>query len=72
MSTATAEKLVYTVEEVCQALGIGRSLGYQLVRERRIPALNLGRRVVIPRRALEQLLTEAGETKGQEPGPCRE
>ena len=61
MSTATTDKLVYTVEEVCQALGIGRSLGYQLVRERRIPALSLGRRVVVPRRALEQLLAEAGE-----------
>lgn len=50
-------KLAYSVEEAAKALGIGRCLCYELVRQGRIPALRLGeRRLVVPRAALERLL----------------
>lgn len=57
-------KLTYTVTEVAELLGISRSSAYECVRRGEIPALTLGRRVVIPRRALERLLaTEPGLTE---------
>ncbi len=49
-------KLTYTVTEAADLLGISRSSAYQCVRRGEIPSLTLGRRVVIPRRALEALL----------------
>lgn len=45
-----------SVEAAAQMLGIGRSLAYELARQGRIPALRLGRRLVIPRAALLNLL----------------
>ena len=49
-------KLTYTVTEVAELLGISRSSAYECVRRGEIPSLTLGRRVVVPRRALEALL----------------
>ena len=49
-------KLTLTVEEAAALLGISRGLAYEMVREGKIPAIRLGRRVVIPRPALERLL----------------
>ena len=50
------ERLVITVEEAGRLLGISRSLAYQLVRQGDIPSLRLGRRIVVPRHALESKL----------------
>lgn len=49
-------KLTYTVTEAAGLLGISRSSAYECVRRGEIPSLTLGRRVVVPRRALEALL----------------
>lgn len=54
------ERLTMTVEEASEALGISRSLAYELVRRGEIPSLRLGRRVVVPVRALENLVRQAG------------
>ena len=43
-----------------EALGISRSLAYELVRRGEIPSLRLGRRIVVPVRALEELVRQAG------------
>ena len=45
-----------TVEEAAQVLGIGRNSTYEAIKRGEIPALRLGRRLVVPRQALEQLL----------------
>ena len=45
-----------TVEETADALGIGRTLAYELVTRGELPALRLGRRIVIPRSAIEELV----------------
>ncbi len=65
------ERLTFTVPEVAERLGISRSSAYLCVRRGEIPALVLGRRVVVARAALERLLaTEASaaeHTRGADP-----
>jgi len=48
----------YSVEEVARLLGIGRAKAYEMVREGRIPAIHFGRRICVPRVALERMLSE--------------
>ena len=43
------EKLVYSIQEAADLLGISRSYAYELVRNGTIPALELGRKRVIPK-----------------------
>lgn len=52
---------VLTVDEAAGLLWIGRNTCYELIRQRRIPHVRLGRRVLIPRWGLEQWIArEAG------------
>ena len=50
------ERLVWTVEEAARLLGISRAHAYDLVARGELPHLRLGRRVVVPKRAIEVLL----------------
>ena len=50
------ERLVWTVEEAGRLLGISRAHAYELVARGELPHLRLGRRVVIPKHAIETLL----------------
>jgi len=50
------QRLTLTVEEAARLLGISRALAYELVRDGEIPSLRLGRRIVIPRRVIDELL----------------
>ncbi|MCZ7535607.1 MAG: helix-turn-helix domain-containing protein [Acidimicrobiia bacterium] len=43
--------------EAAELLGVGRTLAYDLVARGVLPSVRLGRRVVIPRHALDELLT---------------
>ena len=52
----TMQKRTYSVEEAAKFLGIGRSAAYQAVRTGEIPAIRIGRRLLIPILALEQML----------------
>ena len=54
--TAPSLKLTYTVPEAAELLGISRTTAYECVRRGEIPSLTLGRRVLITRAQLEQLL----------------
>jgi excisionase family DNA binding protein len=45
-----------TVSEAAEVLGISRAFTYELVGRGEIPVVRFGRRVVVPRRALETLL----------------
>lgn len=58
------ERLTLSVEEAAQMLGISRALAYELVRRGDLPRLQLGRRIVVPRRALEELVAGAAESSG--------
>jgi excisionase family DNA binding protein len=57
------QRLALTVEEAGALLGISRDLAYELVARKELPSIRLGRRLVVPRRALEAALdrlVEAG------------
>ena len=59
-----SEKETLTVKEAAKVLGIGRSLAYRLANDGTMPTLRLGRRILIPRQALAQLLdAQTAESK---------
>ena len=51
-------RLTLTIEEAAKLLGIGRQLAYDRVKTGEIPVIKIGRRLLVPRRALEKLLEE--------------
>lgn len=55
-NSQAAERLTFTVEEVASILGISRNSAYEAVRRGEIPTIRLGRRILIPRSRLEDLL----------------
>jgi excisionase family DNA binding protein len=56
------EKLVMTVKEAGQRLGISRPHAYKMAREGQLPVLHLGRRLLVPKAALEKMLVEVKTT----------
>jgi excisionase family DNA binding protein len=52
------DRLALSVEEAGSLLGISRDLAYDLVAQGQLPSVRLGRRLVVPRRALEAMLEE--------------
>jgi excisionase family DNA binding protein len=56
-----------TVEEAARALGINRNSAYQAVRDGELPAIRIGRRLLVPKAAFNKLLENAGQ-KPREPG----
>lgn len=52
----TTERLTLTVEEAAELLGISRALAYNLAKRGDLPCVRLGRRLIVPREALERLL----------------
>ena len=49
-------RLVMSVQDAAAALGISRAHAYELLARGELPSLRLGRRIVVPRAALESLL----------------
>ena len=54
--TTHPERLTYSVKETAQVLGISKESAWARVWDRTSPSVRIGRRVLIPRRALEALL----------------
>lgn len=54
------ERLTLTVEQAAEALGISRAFAYEAVARGEIPCIRIGRRVLIPKIALDKLLEGAG------------
>lgn len=52
------ERLTLTIEETAKLLGIGRQLAYDKAKTGEIPVIKIGRRLLVPRRALERLLEQ--------------
>lgn len=50
------ERLTLTVEEAAATLGISRAFAYEAVSRGEIPSIRIGRRVLVPRAALERML----------------
>ena len=62
----TGDRIVYTIPEVAQMLGINRCLAYALARQGDLPAIRLGGRVLVPRDRLERFLAEGRFTKSDD------
>ena len=56
MANKGPEHLVYSVAEAGKRLGLSRGLMYEAVRTGQIPSIKVGRRILIPRVALDRLL----------------
>lgn len=52
------DRLTYSVAETARVLGISRSYCYELVQEGALPYVQLGRRRLVPRAALERYVKE--------------
>jgi excisionase family DNA binding protein len=52
-------RLCITVPEAAGLLGISRNFAYELVKRRQLPVIKFGKRLLIPRVALEKKLEEA-------------
>ena len=61
-------RAVLSVSEAADALGISASLAYRLVREGDLPSVRLGRRLVVPRVAVDRVLINAGVQSVDEQG----
>ena len=55
------QRLTMTVEEAAVVLGISRATAYDAVSRGEIPCIRIGRRILIPKVALERLLDGAGQ-----------
>ena len=51
-------RLTFSVEEAAKLLGVSRAFGYELVARGEIPSIRLGRRLLVPCRALISLLEQ--------------
>jgi len=56
------ERLTYSVEQAAAALGISRAKAYESVRSGELPAVPLGRRLIVPAQAVDAVLGLAPET----------
>lgn len=51
-------KKTYTITEAAELLGVGKSAAYEAARRGEIPIIRIGRRMVVPKAALERMLNE--------------
>jgi len=63
------EKLLLKPSEVTQILGIGRSMTYELINQKVIPSIRVGRCIRVSKESLEQWIkdNEIGTTDINEP-----
>lgn len=47
---------ILTVDETAEFLRLGRSLVYDAIREKIIPAVRIGRRILVPKSGLKQFV----------------
>lgn len=62
------ERLTVTVEEAARLLGISRGSAYLAAKTGQLPTIRVGKRLIVPVRALERLLASADGGQGQEAG----
>ena len=60
------ERLTLTVEQAGELLGISRALAYEMARTGRLPVLRFGKRIVVPRKAIETMLDSAASAPVQQ------
>jgi excisionase family DNA binding protein len=63
-SSGDDERLVYTVTQAAELLGISRAFAYELVARGDLPVIRLGRRRLVPKAALAELVAHAATREG--------
>jgi excisionase family DNA binding protein len=58
-AVAQVERATLTVDEAAKFLGVSRWAAYEVVKNKEIPAVKIGRRLLVPRALLEQKLANA-------------
>ncbi len=51
------QRATISVEAAARILGISRGLAYQMVREHKLPVIRFGRRLLVPRKRLDDILS---------------
>lgn len=69
---AGLEKLTFTVSEAALLLGTSRTTAYECVHTGQLRAVRLGRRLVIPREAIVELLAGPASSGSDETGASAE
>jgi excisionase family DNA binding protein len=54
------ERLTYDVVEAGRLLGLGRNASYEAAKTGQIPTIRIGRRLLVPKAALERMLNTGG------------
>jgi excisionase family DNA binding protein len=54
--TQTNKRMTLTIEEAAEELGISRGKGYDAAKSGEIPTIKIGRRLLVPRVALDRML----------------
>ncbi len=54
-----------TVREAADQLGLGRNTAYEAVKRGEIPTVKIGRRLLVPRDAIDRILQRAMEQRSQ-------
>ncbi len=54
------ERLCLTVPEAAAMLGLSRNFTYELVKQKQLPVIKFGKRLLIPRAALAKMLEKVG------------
>ena len=57
------ERLTYNVEEAGRLLGISRASAFEAARRGDLPTIRVGKRLLVPKRALERMLEDVGKPK---------
>jgi excisionase family DNA binding protein len=58
LTVAIDKRLCITVPEAAEMLGISRNFAYELVKQKQLPVIRFGKRLLIPKVALEKMLEE--------------
>ena len=66
---APEERLVYTVAEAGEMLGISRAFAYELVARGELPVIRLGRRRLVPKAGLLALVGQSEPEASLRPRP---
>lgn len=59
----STESLVYDVPTAGKLLKLSRATAYSLAAQGIIPTIRFGKRLIVPKKALEELLQNAGKPK---------
>jgi excisionase family DNA binding protein len=65
MESELTERRSLTVPEAGAELGISKSAAYEAIKRGEIPSIRIGRRIIVPRVALDRLFEQPGG-KGEE------